>query len=147
MEDTKNGIRSAIRLFMDNDWVELMNVKIYEPTLSHRIALYLESNFGQEFNIDCEYSKSLAGPKMNDDGTVVRPDIIIHRRGSNERNLAIFEIKKCSPSSILGVADINKIRSYRNLNYQIGIFVGVLKRCVHVVWVYRDGRIVEEVIS
>jgi hypothetical protein len=39
------------------------------------------------------------------DGKLVRPDIIIHKRGSNNNNLVVFEIKK----------NVNSRRDYKKL--------------------------------
>lgn len=47
-----------------------------------------------EFNLDFEYNKNHSNPKKTEnfpDGTY--PDILLHKRGSNEHNLLIIEFK------------------------------------------------------
>jgi hypothetical protein len=58
---------------------------------------------------------------------LVYPDIIIHRRGTNEFNLCIIEVKK-STSQVPYNYDRIKLRAYTtnyygNLNYKVGYFV------------------------
>ena len=58
----------------------------------------------------------------------VFPDIIVHKRGSNEHNLLIIELKKSS-SRISCDYDIEKLKRYtspdyeNNLNYSFGVLV------------------------
>lgn len=88
-------ILRAIKKFNDQDKIDLWNVRIYEPTMSHRIAVYLEKEFKQ-YNIDCEYDKNFKDPKTNSSREIIRPDIIIHKRNNRDSpdNRVVFEIKK-----------------------------------------------------
>ena len=110
MENTeiKVKIRRAIQEFIKKDRDDLLKINIYEPTISHRIALYLETPF-IPYNVDCEYSKNLDGDKKSSNGKVIRPDIIIHERLS-AINIAIIEIKKNGVDSKLGESDIEKLK-------------------------------------
>lgn len=67
LDYTKDSIRKAINFFIEKDWPSLLAVDIYEPTLSHRIAVYLEGLF-PEYYVDCEYNKHLDGDKITSDG-------------------------------------------------------------------------------
>jgi len=58
----KEKIIEALRLFISRDKHQLLEVDIYEPTLSHRIAVYLEDLF-PEHDVDCEYNKNLSDTK------------------------------------------------------------------------------------
>ena len=135
LDDLKRRIRIAIRRFKQRDWdSDLSKVNIYEPTISHRIAVYLEKLFS-DFHVDCEYNKHGVDHKFNQTGDKIRPDIIIHRRRT-PINLVVFEVKKNGANSKLGKADIKKLEGFRarNYNYQLCVFVGVLKSRIEIVW-------------
>lgn len=87
-------LTNAIDKCLVND-LELIQNEM-EWAISHRLAVYLESNF-PGWNVDCEYIKM--GPeyktKHGSDGKYKRPDIIIHNRGrvDSVSNLLVIEIK------------------------------------------------------
>src|SRR5665648_1176982 len=59
----------------------------------HELLQHEEKEYA-EFNLDFEYNKNYSNPKRTvnfPDGTY--PDIILHKRGSNEHNLLIVEFK------------------------------------------------------
>ena len=45
-------------------------------------------------DLDCEYNRNMDDPKMLNDDRRFIPDLIIHRRRSNENNLLVIEFKK-----------------------------------------------------
>ena len=45
-----------------------------------------------DYDVDCEYNRDGYGMK-NIDGTLVYPDFILHKRGTNDSNLLIIEFK------------------------------------------------------
>lgn len=141
----KVKIREALKLFIAKDKQTLLRVDIYEPTISHRIAVYLEELF-PEFDIDCEYNKTLLGKKKDMNGKVIRPDIIIHTRMTNETNSVIAEIKKSGKNSKLAKADIEKLKRCMNgtLNYDLGVFVGILKRKIDICWIEKNNNSILE---
>jgi len=145
-------VTEALREVLDNDR-HLIVHGINEPTISHRLALYLEPKFNG-FNIDCEYNGNVDADNgrkyiqilkrvaehlhMLRDGEeeqeflyrCVFPDIIVHKRGFNgsENNLLIIEVKKSSnPNN--GDWDIEKLSRFTSgdngnrFNYQYGAFV------------------------
>jgi hypothetical protein len=137
IDQIKNKIRLSIKQFNLEKQL-LYSAKVHEVALSHRLALHLENQFTDEgYVVDCEYNKNLGKPKMSDNDIKIRPDIIIHKRGTNEFNLAIIELKKGSCSTMLAKKDIQKLVETENLNYTLKVFVGVLKLKTEVVWV--DG--------
>lgn len=141
----KGKIREAIKLFITKDKQALLGVDIYEPTISHRIAVYLEKLF-PDFDIDCEYNKTLLGKKKNMNGKKIRPDIIIHTRSTNEDNSVILEIKKSGRNSKLSKSDIEKLKSCMNgtLNYDLGVFIGILKRKIDIYWIEKNNNSILE---
>ncbi len=141
----KGKIREALKLFIVKDKQALLCVDIYEPTISHRIAVYLEELF-PDFDIDCEYNKTLLGKKKDMNGKKIRPDIIIHTRSTNEDNSVILEIKKSGKNSKLAKADIEKLKRCMTgtLNYNLGVFVGILKRKIDICWIEKNNNSILE---
>lgn len=112
----------------------LLQIDINERSLSHRVATYLEIYF-PEWNVDCEYNRNhddikrigIKRCKVYSDDTqayTVFPDVIVHKRGTNENLLAI-EMKKTS-SRETDCYDFAKLKAYKNqLGYQFTAFVRV----------------------
>ena len=135
IQDAKEKIREAVREFKALDRAALLKVNVYEPTISHRIAVYL-GNLFRELNVDCEYNRNLLTAKKNTNGDKIRPDIIIHRRLS-PNNCIIFEIKKGGKDSQKAITDIRKLEDAvaGNLGYDLGVFIGILKRRIDICWI------------
>ena len=155
MTDTQINdiVLQATEKVLQNDlW--LMKNDTSEQSISYKIAFYLHPLI-EDFNVDCEYNgdvdrannkKAISVLKSDlqrigllrnneaDDlekeftNRAVFPDIIIHRRGTNQENLCIIEVKK-STSKVPYKYDFIKLSSYtsdkydNNLKYQIGIFI------------------------
>ncbi|MFA6375865.1 MAG: hypothetical protein WCX69_00485 [Candidatus Paceibacterota bacterium] len=130
IDDVKEKIREAVREFKALDHAALSRVDIYEPTISHRIAVYL-GNLFRGLNVDCQYSLK----------NKIRPDIIIHKRSSQE-NYVIFEIKKSSKNSLAAGLDIKKLEDAvgGGLGYDLGVFIGVLKRRIDICWIEKTAN-------
>ena len=105
----KAEIKSAIEKFINNDKKDLVAVGIYEPSVSHRIAVYLENEF-PKYKVDCEYNKDGESSKLNSEGKKVRPDIIVHKRGISN-NLVVIEVKYAGRNSKKAKSDIKKFAS------------------------------------
>jgi len=113
---------------------EILAMDVNERSISHRLSYYLESFF-QGWNVDCEYNRNHDDPKrldirrrnvQSDDtqSTTVFPDIIVHRRGTNE-NFVVIEMKKTS-SQESDDYDLAKLNAFKEqLGYQFAIFVKV----------------------
>ncbi len=141
IQDAKEKIREAVREFKTLDRAALLKVNIYEPTISHRIAVYL-GNLFRELNVDCEYSRDLLSDRKKGNWKNIRPDIIIHKR-LIPNNCIIFEIKKSGKRSQKAAASIKKLENAigDNLGYDLGVFIGVLKRCVDICWIEKNNNI------
>jgi len=169
-------VRQALESVLDKD-IWLLTNDLSEQSISHRIAYYLEPLFN-DFNVDCEYNgdidrqnnKKAIGVLKSDlmqfgllrdkeasdlekefTNRAVFPDIIIHKRGTNEENLCILEVKK-STSNVNYEYDFIKLRSYtsdrydNNLKYQLGIFIEVVidkKKPSFKLKYYKDGQQVD----
>ena len=78
-----------------------------EWSVAHRLAVCFEELF-PGWNIDCEFNRQgvSGNPKTTAEGSLVRPDIVVHHRGRTEvmHNLLVVELKKRSSSSDQGKA-------------------------------------------
>ena len=147
MENLQNKVKEAVRLFIDKDKA-LLELKVYEPAVAHRIAVYLEHIFGQDesfrglnLNFDCEYDKCEDRRKEDPDGKPMRPDILVHRRNQQEGNLIVMEIKKTRKSSW----DEKKLKALTNatgyFKYELGVFVYFPKGEPKYIWFAKGQRL------
>ena len=115
---------------------KLLEIKVNERTITHKLAVYLQQNF-PEFNVDCEYNRfkdivkkiKLPNERINWNDTeakTVFPDIIIHKRGIEEDNLLVIEVKKSSNDNS---GDFDRIKLHAFLqepyNYAYGLFLRI----------------------
>lgn len=113
LDEIVNKTREAIQKISDT------NSPIWHTTewnICHHIATNLKDSF-TDFDIDVELEKIDRR----------RPDIVVHRRGNNENNLVVFQIKK-HPSIQEIRDDIKKINEtffQKPYLYKFGIFVSV----------------------
>jgi len=153
--------QNALRIFLKNERFLLVN-NLNERTISHKLAEYLQRECA-EYNVDCEYnrmerkngqaitytSKELDLPIVTTDSEdteakTVFPDIIVHKRGTNENNFLVIEIKK-STNSVDRKFDCNKLKAFTSqLGYQYGIFIEFDQNGVSHMKFFRDG---EEVVN
>jgi len=96
--EIKGKIQNALNTFYKNDSF-LIEKKLCERCIVHRVAVYLENERFSDYFIDCEYNKSLfdrkSVPKIasNLNGNYI--DIIITKRDDNyKHDLICFEIKR-----------------------------------------------------
>jgi hypothetical protein len=137
-EDIEYSLKKALDelLIKDNDIIE---IDINERTISHRLAIYLECHF-PEWNVDVEYNRNHEDIKIIEDGkklkkilnidpndtngTTVYPDIIVHKRKTNE-NLLVIEMKK-STSGDDGSFDKIKLEGFKKeLKYDFAVFLKI----------------------
>lgn len=152
-EEIRRRFDIALKNFLESDNY-LLNSNISERAIAHKLAEKLQIQF-TEYHVDCEYNGDvdnhdnkkhihilrdriveIKGLKewerdLNDIEVLSRsvyPDIIVHKRGSNDYNILIIEIKK-SNSYISKSYDDLKLRSYTSeehgntLKYSLGIFI------------------------
>lgn len=143
-EFIKNLIDNSIRKLVKNDSFLLVH-NASERSIAHRLALYIEEDewiYANGYQVDCEYNrvgdgvlKKLHGLNIKYDeyGSLVYPDIIIHKRGQGPfsdlnhpcQNFLIIEIKK-STSEVGDSDDVKKIDAYiEELGYLNGLAVKI----------------------
>lgn len=147
-------VRQALDTLLQTSDIWLLENNLSEQSISHRIAFHLDPLFA-DYNIDCEYNGDVDRPNNKKAISILKtelqqfrllrdkeasdlekeftsravfPDIIIHKRGTNNENLCILEVKK-STSKVDYEYDFIKLRSYtsnyngNNLIYKLGIFI------------------------
>ncbi len=115
---------------------EILEININERTISHRLAVYLEKYFNG-WSVDCEYNRDHDDIKILDrliernrtndtEAKTVFPDIIVHKRMSNE-NLLVIEMKKSTNTSQKNRdKDEEKLKAFkRELGYDFAVFIDV----------------------
>ncbi|ELP1878800.1 hypothetical protein QU233_004325 [Vibrio vulnificus] len=123
---------ASLRQFIARDRY-LLEVNANERSLTHRRGMYLQAQF-EHYDVDCEFNRDGHDPKelyigteetdvYDDNAMTVYPDIIVHRRGSNDDNLLVIEFKKSS-SRVSNSKDMTKLHAYkRDLHYRYALFV------------------------
>jgi hypothetical protein len=110
----------------------LLTCDLNERSITHKFAEHLQREF-QEWDVDCEYNRDRHDPKrlalpprhdINSDdlhAKTVFPDIIIHRRGTDE-NIAVIEVKK-STNPEGDEWDLMKLAAFKDqLGYRVALF-------------------------
>ena len=149
-KEVEKNLETALNRLKKNDGF-LLEHNVCERSIAHKIAQYLTPLF-PEHDVDCEYNSNVeadSGKKYikllkstaarygllrnedEDDEIVYRnvfPDIIVHKRGLNENNLLIIELKKSSSSKSFDY-DIEKLKRYTSqdddntFSYSFGVLV------------------------
>ncbi len=116
------------------------NYNINERTVTHRLAIYLENYFSEfGYHVDVEYNRmrkdydnkdelgNLMGKKLNWEETgegsnFVYPDIIVHKRDTDE-NLIEIEVKMAWKNNKKNY-DYEKINEYMSQSdYRYGVYI------------------------
>jgi hypothetical protein len=119
--EVKQAVASCLHILHQSDRALFVN-DVSERAITHKLAEYLQAQF-KDFNVDCEYNRNscngLQNPKLlrllADEKSKIKekalgqhpnleeeihssvstyPDIIVHRRLSNDHNLLVIEVKK-----------------------------------------------------
>lgn len=145
-EILKKLLEESIKEFYAKDSL-LSKRKGLEQACVFRIGLYLQERLNQEqipdVVVDCEYNKNGDHPKktvMFVEG--VRPDLLIHKRGDNTKNLLVAEFKGWWNKS--KNRDEDKLKSltspYDEYHYLLGAFVRLGKKNIQELEYYADGE-------
>jgi hypothetical protein len=93
----KGMVEKALKRLYAQDQ-EIIEFAVNERSVVFRFGLYFsellqQSSFGI-YNLDCEYNRNMGKPKRiknYPDGVI--PDVLLHRRNSNEENVLVLEFK------------------------------------------------------
>lgn len=112
---TRSDIECRVRRAIERLWEHdrhLLTTDVNERSITHHLANHLQQEF-QNWNVDVEYNRDdrdikrlsipieLSGEaaennvsRKDTNAVTVYPDIIVHRRGTNDNNLLVVEVKK-----------------------------------------------------
>jgi hypothetical protein len=130
----------------------LLDKDLGERTLTHRVAVYLESRFAG-WDVDCDYNRlgerRLRLPKGSivstddDSGKSVYPDIVVHHRAIPENLLAI-EVRKAGTHQPPD-HDQHKLRAMTDPHlwyaFQAGVLLTLAKKHVAASEIYVGGTV------
>ncbi len=130
-----NEIKAQIDHVKDEDSFLFSKPRVYESSISHRLAIYLATVFPKH-DIDVEYDKYGDNQRKELDcfrdfctqnsTDRIRPDIIVHHRGITNSNLLVMEIKDAkAPNSAIDCVNEKLIR-LTNRDGSFGYLLGVL---------------------
>jgi hypothetical protein len=151
MQTELSKVIAALREFYARE-TYLLEKDCGERTLTHRLAVYVESQFSG-WEIDCDYNRlgerTLRMPRASmvstDDefGKSIFPDIVVHQR-EIPNNLLAIEVRKASNHQPLE-HDQQKLRSLTDPHlwfaYRIGVLVSLATNQVATSEVYTSGAL------
>lgn len=133
-DELKNKLNTAIESLFKFDGF-LLEKNVHERSITHKLAGYLETLF-LSHDVDVEYNRRVEENRFlvkrleeiqgsedgdNDKGEIY-PDIIIHKRGENDSNLVVIEVKKDRSEG--KEDDKEKLRAIvKQLEYQFCVFL------------------------
>ena len=145
MIEVKKIIEQSLRDLYLNDNI-LINRYTKEESINHWLAIYIDKNIKNnlefEYNVDVEYNRNVTDElfdrnrQINNKKIVkwsvnditwqeIIPDIIVHKRGSNENNYLCIEVKKEYQSRKSANVDLQKIIGLLNkpFDYKYGCII------------------------
>ena len=152
--DLHSKVKAALGRFLRQD-LDLLQRDVNERSISHKLAEYLQHQF-EGLHVDCEYNRRENEVKRvnclqpentssNDlNAKTVYPDIIVHRRGNDESNLLVIELKKRDAGKI--DRDKKKLRKFTHplgeYNYRLGLLLifDVVNQRVCSAECYQEGK-------
>ena len=174
MSYSLDEIKQKLQHSLDQLWRQdkhLLCIDANERSITHRLAIYLEKEFGG-YNVDCEYNREGDDPKRllwilnqsvsgetqayNLEATSVFPDIIVHKRGDNQDNLLVIEVKKLIGESMgIDSNDKDKLIAFLGddpLNYKYGLALQIPEKSGNVATLFwfeqgRADTLIEEEYS
>lgn len=163
IEDVKILIEDALNHFYRNDF-SLMNYKTEDKAVSERcmvfrIGWYIQNYMNKEtkwslFNLDAEYNRCFDHPKSmykqvlngikEKIGDAV-PDLLIHERRTNKKNIVVFEFKKNGTYEKIGKdADYKKLMyftdSSNEYKYKYGLWIVLYKSKKASIHIFMNGK-------
>lgn len=130
----------ALKDLYEND-EDLINQKGQERAISSALAQHMRMYFEDSYSIDCEYNKHLNEQKLitHYAKRSERPDIIVHMRGTDAKNLLAIEIKQNENSK----TDKDKLSALSLVNgqYRYKFAIGIeINDTFARIYLYLDGE-------
>ena len=109
---------------------------VSERGIVFRFGVYLEKyrlKYFPQYDLDVEYNRNINLIKMLNNKPVM-PDLIIHKRGTNENNLLVLEFKTWWNKN--QIEDIKRVKLFKNeLNYKYGATILIDKEHYKICWI------------
>lgn len=142
--DIKAKFEEALKRLYRNDY-SLIKRACSERSIVFRLGLYLANSLAAYgFDVDCEYNKNGDKPKALQERRVNYPDIIVHKRESNESNLLIVEVKTPNDTQSAHFQnDTAKLKGFTKevpYSYKWGVHVYISATSCSLAW-YTRGEI------
>ena len=115
---------------------QLLEINVNERTISHKLAEHIQEKI-QGLSVDCEYNRHQGLVKKlcithgdvdieDIDAKTIFPDIVIHKRNTDDENLLVVEIKKSTNKQNRDF-DLSKIESLtiEPYHYKFGLFLEI----------------------
>jgi hypothetical protein len=158
LEIVKEKVEAALRKLRSQDSF-LIQMDTNERAISHKLAEYLQEEF-LDWNVDCEYNrhgcdvkklKNVSVPNESigwdePEAKTIFPDIIVHRRNTDENNLLIIEVKKSS-NTVSRKTDKDKIivLTKDEYRYRFGLLLEIsVNNAADTLEWYADGGVLNE---
>lgn len=118
-----------------------------ERSIMFWFAKYFELNTRKifdEYNVDCEYNRNIYAKKILpgfENG--IAPDVILHKRGTNDSNIIAIEIK--TPWNTATKTDEKKLSELTNkcgvyrYSYGLSLKLGKCRECCKLKW-FKNGK-------
>lgn len=136
MNELQKAILDALKLLIRDDF-DLIESQPKEECINHRLARHLEcillkKGLLKKQDVDIEYNKYKEDEKKSSQGRNIRPDILVHRRKSgNKDNLIVIEAKKHYDSK----GDRQKVEdlvSSERFAYSVGAVISYFPKRDHI---------------
>ena len=140
-------VNKALDKLYENDKILIQN-DVHEQTIVSRFTKYFENIFEAmindiELSVDNEYNRDILSEdtykKIKYSGLdhKIKPDFILHKRGSNDKNILVIEFKKEWIIDTKGKkGDVRKLTLLTDLSlrykYQLGLYIEFAKKREHV---------------
>jgi hypothetical protein len=130
-EQVEEIIGYAIQQLQKND-ADLLEINVSERAVMFHLGRYIREKTPAKFDVDCEYNRHFKNPKqlwyLKNELDVpqecsVFPDILIHRRNSDEDNILVMELKKIGEDL---EADKRKLKAFKVAPYSYAFAVQVV---------------------
>lgn len=109
---------------------------VSERGIVFRFGVYLEKyrlKYFPQYDLDAEYNRNINLIKMLNSKPVI-PDLIIHKRGTNENNLLVLEFKTWWNKN--QIEDIKRVKLFKNeLSYKYGATILIDKEHYKICWI------------
>lgn len=143
-EELHNLLREVKQRFLCGNDRDLLVRNANERSVTHKFAEHLQKLVGDSWSVDCEYNRYgddikkivkdvelLVGEEARTadlEGKTVYPDIIVHERGKDGKNLVVIEAKK-DASSRDAQLDQEKLRKIKvAYGYQFMVFLNFITK-------------------